>query len=182
MNVYRNIFVLFFVTLILSGCISRRSDINLTVTPETPGVAQQTLDDGNSRYVSEPSADFSLRLPNDMALTKDLDEGGAKLFSVISTEGDERVKYLFIESTINSTAVAADLLASVDGVTLLRREPVTRGGYSGIKATARLDARPNEDVPYYFLSAGGKTYIFSLPAGQPWQYLEAVVDSFKLNS
>ena len=80
MNLYRNIFVLFFVALVLSGCISRRSDINLTVTPETPGVAQQTLDDGNSRYVSEPSADFSLRLPNDMALTKDLDEGGAKLF------------------------------------------------------------------------------------------------------
>lgn len=179
----RFITIVLFVAVTLTGCISRRSDINIDVKPSdsTGQVAQKSLDESNSRYVTEPTADFSLRLPDGLTLTKDLDEGDAKLFSVINIEGNEQVKYLFIESTANSVAVAADLLATVDGVTVLRREPVTRGGYSGTKVTALLESR-NEEVPYYFLSAGGRTYIFSLPSGQPWEYHEAVVDSFKLNS
>lgn len=165
----------------LTGCIARRSDINLKVDSSGTTVEAKSLDDANSRYTSEPSAEFSLRLPNGLALNKEYEEGGARLYGVLPMEGNKLLKYMFVESTPNSTAVSADLLAGVEGVTILRRESITRAGYSGIKVTAALKQRPGEEVPYYFLSANGRTYVFTLPSGQPWEYFEAVIDSFRLN-
>ena len=176
---------LFFIALILStaltGCIARRADINLTVKSDDQKAQTATLDDSNSRYVSEPSAEFSLRLPNELTMTKDFEESGARLYGILPIEGNKQLRYMFTESTANSTAVAADLLAGVDGVTILRRESITKAGYQGIKVTAALKQRPGDEVPYYFLSAAGRTYVFTLPSGQPWEYFEAVIDSFKLN-
>ena len=159
--------------LVLPGCISRRD----SGTPQTPPVAE-VLDETNSHVVTDTQNKFSVRLPKDLTLITDVSESGARLLSVIKEGGDIQAKFMFIEETGNSTTAAADLLSSVDGVTVVRRDSITRNGFDGVKVTAVLKSTPGRQVPYYFLSAGGKTYVFSLPAGQPWQHFEAVIDSF----
>lgn len=158
----------------LTGCISRRPDVTVVVEPSK-------LDDLNSRYVSAPGSEFSVRLPTDLTVMKDVDEGGAQLYSVIRIGGDNRAKFMFVESTTNSVDVAIGLLDSVEGVTIVSREQVIKAGYEATKAVAHLSARPKEEVPYYFLRANDRTYVFSLPQGAYWQYFEAVVNSFQRN-
>lgn len=167
--------VLLLAVLVLPGCISRRSDQKTNTEP-----VAEVLDDSNSKVVTDSKNIFSLRLPNGLTLYPDLEESGARLISVVK-EGDRTdAKFMFIEETGNSTTAAADLLSTVDGVSVVRRDTITRNGFEGVKVTAVLTNAPGRQVPYYFLAAGGKTYVFSLPAGVPWTHFEAIIDSFKL--
>ncbi len=160
--------------LVFPGCISRRDALD--TKPSTDVV----MEDTNSHIVKDDREVFSVRLPQALRLTTDLSEKDARLVSVVKEGSSTELKFMFIEETANSISAAADLFANVEGVSVVRRDSITRNGFEGVKVTAVLKNSPGRQVPYYFLSAGGKTYVFSLPAGQPWPYFEAVIDSFTL--
>lgn len=160
----------------LSGCVSRRSEFVETVVNPT------TLTEANSIVLTDEAGAFSIRAPKGFTLQQDLEEGGARLLHLQAGASKDGMISMFIEETPNSVATAVGLLSTSEGAQEVKREPVTIAGLQGMKMVMNLEKAKQNNVPYYFLSAGEgkKTYVFSLPVGKPWAPFQSAVESFQV--
>jgi hypothetical protein len=176
MRAFQTLLIIALVVTTLSGCVSRRSEFVETETNPT------TLTEENSVVLTDELGAFSIRAPKGFTLQKDLEEGGARLLHLQAGSSEDGVISMFIEETPNSVATAVGLLSSSEGAVEVKREPVTIAGLHGMKLVMNLVEAKQNNVPYYFLSAGEgkKTYVFSLPVGKPWAPFQSAVESFQV--
>lgn len=156
----------------LTGCISRRSDGGI-------GPYAAALTEENSREVTDDRGVFAIDLPNEYEMAIEMEDSGARLFTVNKKETDPPEKVMYLEESPAAIEQALSMFENEETVTVTGNEDVAINGYTGKKISVNL-SYASEPLYYYFIRAENKTYVFSQSGGAEWEYFEPVVRSFRL--
>lgn len=155
----------------LPGCISKK----INVVPQEV----VTLTEENSRTVTDDKNSFEVRLPNDFELAVELEDAGARFLRIAEKDSDPPETKMYIEVSPGTIEATSSMLTAEESVTFQSEEDIAINGMLGKKMTVTL-SHANGLVPFYFLRAEGKTYVFSLAGGETWEYFEPIINSFNL--
>jgi len=158
---------------VLPGCISRQvaSDEESTVA----------LTESNSRQVSDEKNVFSLNIPNDYEILVELEDAGARLLKITKKDTDPPEVKMYIEESPTTVEKAIEMLIQTDAMTIVSSNDFEVNGFPVKILNVNLVYAEGEVIPFYFLRASEKTYIFSLAMGQTWQFARPIVESFNLS-
>lgn len=172
MQVFKLFALILIPSLLLTGCISKR--------PQAIDEGDQVVDIGDTLETTDPNNRFTLSLPAGyvLVLAQEDKDAGAALYGIAPVGQSQADMYL--EDSPGTVESAIGLLVNVDQVTEQSREELTINGFSGTKLNVILASDPKSIIPYYFLSAGGRAYVFSLPNGKAFKYYKSIIDSFTL--
>jgi len=158
--------------LLLTGCISKR--------PLAIEEGDKEFSAENSQVVTDPNNRFSITVPSGFVLAvAEADESAGAVLYGIAKAGDPSAD-MYIEENGGTVDGTVSMFVNLEQVSEQSREDVVINGFEGKKVNVILPFDEQVIVPYYFIRAGSKTYVFSLNSGQPFEYFNSVLESLSL--